>query len=178
MFDSDDQEVLDVVNDHDEVIGTISRGDMMKLKETSNRFLRIVEIFIQRPNGDIYLPRRSMEKKIAPGGLDLSVAGHILSGESYEQACIREIKEEADIDANLNDITFIAKLDPTPNLFYFRVIYLLHTDMSPRLSPEHTEAKWIAPDKLEETVQKDVPTKETLYEDISVLVNFLNNNQR
>jgi isopentenyl-diphosphate delta-isomerase len=173
MFASDDLEILDVVNAEDEVIGQVTRGDMMSLADKPDQFLRAVEIFLQRPDGAIYLPRRSKEKSIAPGGYDLSAAGHVNSGESYSEACVREVKEELGIDVSINDIKFVKRVNPTPDLFYFRMIYLLQTDKEPALSPEHTDFSWIQPDRLEEVVRNDVPTKDTLYEDIPILVDFL-----
>lgn len=174
MF-NDDLEILDVVNDNDEVIGTIARSDMMSLKNTPGRYLRSVDVFIQRPNGDICLPRRSLHKKIAPGGLDASASGHILSGETYEQACIREIKEETGIDVTMEDLVPIATIKPSSVLFYFRRLYLLRTSQEPQLSPEHTEIVWVAPGKLQDVVHNDAPTKQTLDDDIPALINFLRN---
>ncbi len=173
MFAEEDKEVLDVVNDKDEIIGQISRKDIMLLKDRKNEYLHVIEIFLQRPNGDIYLPRRSPHKKIAPDGYDHSAAGHITSGESYDQACIREIKEELGIDIGKDDLTFITKIPPSPELFYFRMLYLLRTDKQPVLSSEHTDFSWIKPDELEKIVRDDVPTKETLYEDIPLLIEYL-----
>ena len=63
MFEYEESELLDVVNDHDEVIDLIHRGDMMSLRDTPGRYLRVIEVFLQRSNGDIYLPRRSPHKK-------------------------------------------------------------------------------------------------------------------
>jgi isopentenyldiphosphate isomerase len=176
-FEHEEEEILDLVDDNDEVVGTIRRGDMMSLKETPGRYIRAVDIFIQRSNGDIYLPRRSKGKKLFPGGLDLSAAGHLNSGETYEEACVREVKEETGIVTTPDDFHFIAKLKPTPQLFYFDVIYLLRTDEEPKLSPEHTEGTWINPSQLETTVGNDVPTKHTLTTDIPILINYLNNEQ-
>lgn len=177
MFASDDHEILDVVDINDKVVGTINRGDAMELRDTSDRYIRAVEMFIQRSNGDIYLPRRSKHKKIAPGGLDLSVAGHVNTGETYEEACIREIKEEVGIVTTINQLVFITKITPSESLLYFRGIYLFRTDIVPILSSEHTEAEWIQPDKLIERLQNDIPTKETLYEDIVVLLDYLKTEQ-
>lgn len=173
MFDHEEQELLDVVNEKDEIVGQINRKDMMSLKERPGEYLHVIEIFLQRPNGDIYLPRRSPHKKIAPGGFDHSAAGHIMSGESYDKACIREVKEELGIDITPDELMFITKIPPSPQLFYFRMFYLLRTDKEPVLSPEHTEFMWVKPQDLEALVNNDVPTKETLYEDISLLVEYL-----
>lgn len=173
MFSADGDEILDVVNEDDEVIRQIPRRDILTLANESNSYLRAVELFIQRPNGDIYLPRRSKDKDIAPGGYDLSVAGHIFSGESYIQACVREIKEETGIDATPDDLKFIKRINPSPDLFYFRMLYLLRTDKIPTLSSEHAEFKWVKPSELDITIRADVPTKGTLIEDIPVLLTYL-----
>lgn len=173
MFEYEERELLDVVDDRDEVIGSIHRSDMMTLRDTSGNYLRVIEVFLQRTNGDIYLPRRSTEKKIFPGSLDHSAAGHMIKGESYEQALVRETHEELGMKTTPDDFVFIKKFSPTHELFYFRKFYLLRTDKEPLISPEHTEAIWIAPNKLQTFVENDIPAKHTIYEDIPVLVDFL-----
>ena len=100
-----------------------------------------------------------------------------MSGESYDQACIREVKEELGIDIATDELTFIAKIPPSPQLFYFRMFYLLRTDKEPRLSPEHVEFTWVKLNDLAEFVNNDVPTKETLYEDVPLLVEYLKGNR-
>lgn len=173
MFEYEESELLDVVNDKDEVIDVIHRSDIMSLRNTPGRYLHVIEVFLQRPNGDIYLPRRSSEKKLFPGSLDHSTAGHMMRGESYEQALLRETREELGIDATLKDFLFIKKFSPKDELFYFRKFYLLQTDATPRLSPEHTEAIWVPLNQLRDFLNNDIPTKSPLYEDVGVLVGFL-----
>lgn len=173
MFEHEEQELLDVVNDRDEVIDSIHRRDMMSLRDTPGRYLRVIEVFLQRPNGDIYLPRRSTEKKIFPGSLDHSAAGHIDKGESYENALVRETYEELGIKTVPNDFMLIKTFSPSSELFYFRKFYLLRTDEEPILSPEHTEAVWLPADKLQGFIDGDVPAKHTVYEDIPILIDFL-----
>lgn len=173
MFEHEEQELLDVVNESDEVVGSIYRGDIMSLNNTPGRYVRAVELFLQRPNGDIYLPRRSPEKKLFPSSLDHSAAGHMIKGESYEQALVRETKEELGIDVTPKDCVFIKKFTPTDEIFYFRKFYLLRTDKEPILSPEHVEATWIPPSQLQSFIENDLPTKHTMYEDIDALVDFL-----
>lgn len=170
---NEDQKLLDVVDENDEVIGTITRSDIMQLQQTPGRYLRAIDVFIQRSNGDLFLPRRASHKKIAPGGLDASASGHIASGESYEQACIREIYEETGLSVTMDDLILVGTIRPSQVLFYFRKLYLLRTDQSPSLSAEHTDAVWIAPDALADFVYNDIPTKQTLDDDIPLLVHYL-----
>lgn len=173
MFEHEEQELLDVVNDQDEVVDSILRADMMQLRDTPGRYLRVIELFLQRPNGDIYLPRCSPEKKIFPGSLDHSAAGHMMKGESYEDALVRETREELGIETTPTDFIFMKKFTPTNELFYFRKFYLLRTDKEPKLSSEHTEAVWLPPTQLQQALDRDVPAKHTMYEDIPILVDFL-----
>lgn len=175
---NEDQELLDVVDENDEVVDTITRSNMMQLQQTPGRYLRAIDVFIQRSNGDIFLPRRSLHKKIAPGGFDASASGHIASGESYEQACIREIYEETGLSVTMDDLILIGTIPPSKILFYFRKVYILRTDQVPRLSSEHTEGLWVTPESLAETVYKDVPTKQTLDDDIPLLVHYLQKESR
>ncbi len=173
MFEHEEKERLDVVDHNDTVIDSILRRDMMQLRDTPGRYLRVIELFLQRPNGDIYLPRRSTEKKLFPGSLDHSAAGHMLQGESYDTALVRETREELCIDTAPSDFVFVKKFTPSKDLFYFRNFYLLRSSQEPQLSDEHTEAVWLPPSQLQLFVDRDVPAKHTLYEDISELINFL-----
>lgn len=167
-------EILDVVDQHDSVIGTIRRGEIARLTQaTQPPYIRFVEAFIQRPNGDVWLPRRSLGKSIAPGGLDLSVAGHVLAGESYEHACIREAAEEAGLRPTHHSLQLIRRFSPRPDAPYFRHLYLIQTTQEPTLSNEHTEASWVRPQDLESVLRHDVPTKDTFYEDIPALLEYL-----
>lgn len=173
MFEHEEQELLDIVDHSDTVVDSICRRDMMQLRNTPGRYLRVIEVFLQRPNGDIYLPRRSQHKKLFPGSLDHSAAGHMIQGESYSEALVRETHEELGIHAAPSDFIFIKKFSPSAELFYFRNFYLLRTTQKPQLSDEHTEAVWLPPDKLQAFLAQDVPAKHTLYEDISTLQEFL-----
>lgn len=89
-----DDEVFDVVNEADEVIGQSSR------KEIHEKGLihRAVHILVRNKHGDILLQKRSPWKDRHPGVWDSSAAGHVDAGETYTQAAIREIGEELGMD--------------------------------------------------------------------------------
>jgi len=60
-----------------------------------NRYLhQVVHLHVTGPSGDLYLQKRSMSKDIQPGKWDTSVGGHVLSGETVEEALFREAREE------------------------------------------------------------------------------------
>ena len=92
----EETEIFDVVDDHDEVVGSASRGSVHRqgLKHRSVHLLA----FNQR--GEVLLQKRSKRKDTFPNTWDSTVSGHVDSGESYDQAVIRESLEEMGIEFN------------------------------------------------------------------------------
>lgn len=82
--------MLDVVNDMDEVIGKVAYEEVYK----KLLFHRIVHILIFNTQGKLALQKRSKTKEYLPGYWSTSVGGHVQSGESYEEAALREYEEE------------------------------------------------------------------------------------
>lgn len=89
-----EEEIFDVVDDHDQVIGQASRGTVHrdKLKH------RAIHIFVHNSTGKIFLQKRSMAKDCFPGKWDSSASGHLDSGEEYDECSIRELREELGVD--------------------------------------------------------------------------------
>ncbi len=88
-------ELLDLVDENDRVIGTALRGDCHGNPENLHR---AVHLFVFNQAGDLYLQRRSMAKQVQPGKWDTSVGGHISAGEEYLDALYRETHEELRLD--------------------------------------------------------------------------------
>ena len=93
-------EVFDVVDEHDRVIGREYR------RETHRRRLRhrAIHIFWLRSDGRLCLQRRSYAKDNAPGLLSTSCAGHVDSGEDYLTAAVRELREELGVTVRAADL--------------------------------------------------------------------------
>ena len=88
-----------------------------------------------RSNGDVWVPVRSQTKRIAPGGYDYGVAGHVPSGETYERAVILEAQEEAGLVLEEDNAILIEhQLPSESNGPYFSNFYLIRTDSAPALS--------------------------------------------
>ncbi len=90
-----DDEVFDIVNGHDEVIGRATR------REAHARGLwhRATHVVVEDGQGRVFLQKRSMAKDTAPGRWDSACSGHVDAGESYEAAAVRELREEIGLDA-------------------------------------------------------------------------------
>ena len=84
------EEIFDVVNERDEVIGQAPRS------EVHRRGLphRAVHVLVFNTRGDLFLQKRSMKKDCYPGAWDSSASGHLDRGEDYDVCAVREVREE------------------------------------------------------------------------------------
>ena len=89
-------EILDIVNEKDEVIGQKTRKEV----HSSNLVHRGAHVFVFNSRSEILLQKRSLKKDKYPGFWG-DVAGHIDSGEGYEESARRELKEEIGIESKL-----------------------------------------------------------------------------
>lgn len=86
-------ELVDVVDDDDRVLHTVSR----RVMRAERLMHRAVFIAVQHPDGRLLVHRRSEAKDLWPGWWDLAVGGVVASGEAYDDAARRELAEEVGI---------------------------------------------------------------------------------
>jgi len=84
------QEIFDVVNERDEVIGQAPRSEVHRL----GLLHRAVHVLVFNAAGQVFLQKRSMTKDRQPGLWDSSASGHVDSGEDYDTCAVRELSEE------------------------------------------------------------------------------------
>ena len=84
------EEIFDVVNDRDEVIGQRPRSEIHRMKLNH----RAVHVLVFNTRGELFLQKRSLKKDCFPGAWDSSASGHLNSGESYDACAVREVREE------------------------------------------------------------------------------------
>jgi isopentenyldiphosphate isomerase len=84
------EEIFDVVNERDEVIGQQPRSEVHRL----NLRHRAVHVLVFNARGQIFLQKRSMKKDRHPGAWDSSASGHLDHGENYDACAVREAGEE------------------------------------------------------------------------------------
>lgn len=88
-------ELLDLINEKDEIIGTVWKSEAHKIPKLIHREVAIV---IFNDKGETLLQQRSMQKKVNPGEWKVAAAGHIGSGEDPVDAIKREVQEELGIE--------------------------------------------------------------------------------
>ncbi len=84
-------ELFDLVDERDQIIGTVRRGDAHR---DPSLIHRSVQILVQDGDGRILLQLRSARKDLFPGYYCASASGHVMSGETYDATASREIVEE------------------------------------------------------------------------------------
>lgn len=90
------EEIFDVVNDRDEVVGQQSRSEVHRLGLQH----RAVHVLVFDSRGQVFLQKRSMKKDRQPGLWDSSASGHLDSGEEYDACAVRELREEIGLGLN------------------------------------------------------------------------------
>ena len=84
------EEIFDVVDDRDQVVGTATRSEVHARKLRH----RAVHVFLFNLKGELFVQKRAATKDSFPGCYDSSASGHLNSGEDYDPCAKRELQEE------------------------------------------------------------------------------------
>jgi isopentenyl-diphosphate delta-isomerase len=141
-----EDELLDLVNQNDEIIGTVWKSEAHKNPKLIHREIAIA---IFNNNGKVLLQQRSMNKS-HPGSWKITAAGHIKSGEDPIVAAKRELAEELGLDVNLTYLKKVHESTPTESKFYW--VYYALVDGEPKTTLDYSEvmdSAWVGMDELE-----------------------------
>ena len=158
-----EDELLDLVNEQDQVIGTIWRSQAYEQNKLAS--LRAVWLLIRNQDGKFWIPRRHASKKTLPNCLDGSAAGHVGSGETYEQAMIREVQEELNINILDLPYRFVGKLIPQEGAICFVEIFELQVPNDFIIDynkDDFSEFFWLSPQEIIEKINNGEKAKESL----------------
>ena len=98
------EEWLDLVDENNVIVGQVTRK--RALQEGLHH--RAVYVWLCKENGEMLLQKRANSKRIGGGQWDISVAEHLLPGETYRDATQRGLLEELNIsDADLSNTPFL-----------------------------------------------------------------------
>jgi isopentenyl-diphosphate delta-isomerase type 1 len=86
-----EEEIFDIVDEQGRIRAQATRQEC----HADPRLIhRAVHVFVFNQDGDLFLQKRSLKKRIQPGKWDTSVGGHVAQGESFAAAALREMAEE------------------------------------------------------------------------------------
>ena len=102
----------------------------------------------------IFIQKRSKSKVESPGLWDISSAGHVDSGETYEKCAHRELWEELQIKGVLTPLT---KIGACVETYQENIqVYICHTDEKIIINKEEiSEGKYLDLAILQKEVQKN-----------------------
>lgn len=86
-------ERLDIVDENNNIVTTATRNNILK----HNLIHRGVVIFIFNSKGEIFIHKRTANKKIYPGMWNMTCGGSVVSEENFFKGAIRETTEETGI---------------------------------------------------------------------------------
>ena len=125
-----------------------------------------IEAWIYHPEEREILLLKVEDKKVS---FWQPITGGIESGESPEEACLREIKEETGLVLHRSNLTSLGDLTVKidENLTIHKNLFLVLTDQKEiQISDEHVGAQWVALDKV--SSQLYWPSNQATFEMISL----------
>jgi len=146
-----DEEIFDVVNERDEVIGRKPRNEVHRL----GLMHRAAHVLVFNKRGKVFLQKRSMKKDRQPGLWDSSTSGHVDSGEDYDACAVRELREE--IGLRVSEVPRrLFKLPASAETDQEHVwVYRCEAEGPFQLHPEEIErGDWFEPGKVTSWMRK------------------------
>jgi isopentenyldiphosphate isomerase len=139
------EEIFDVVNEHDEVVGRCPRSEVHRLGLRH----RATHALVFNKCGQVFLQKRSMKKDRQPGLWDSSASGHVDGGEDYDACVVRELREE--IGLQISQVPRrLFKLAASPETDQEHVwVYRCEAEGPFRLHPDEIErGDWFEPTEV------------------------------
>jgi len=139
------EEIFDVVNERDEVIGQRPRREVHRLGLKH----RAIHVLVFNARGEVFLQKRSLKKDRESGKWDSSTSGHVDSGEDYDACAVRELREEIGLEVK-SCSQRLFKIDARPETGWeFCWVYRCESEGPFQLHPDEIErGGWFAPEKI------------------------------
>ncbi|MFD3438750.1 NUDIX hydrolase [Streptomyces sp. NPDC058685] len=131
-------EILDIVDASDRVVGQARRGDVYA------RGLRHRCVFIQARDaqGRVFVHRRTPTKLVFPSMYDMFVGGVVGAGEEYDDAALREAEEELGVSGLPRPTPLFRFLYEDGPRTWWSAVYEVRCELP--VDPQQEEVAWHA----------------------------------
>jgi len=133
-------ELLDVVDDDDRVVGRARREDVY----ARGLRHRTVMVVVRDPAGRVLVHRRTATKLVAPSLLDMMIGGVVDAGEGYDACAVRELAEEAGVTGVVPRRAFAFRYDDDAGLTPAQWIAVYEVAWDGPIVPQPSEVAWWA----------------------------------
>ncbi|MFF3248059.1 NUDIX hydrolase [Streptomyces sp. NPDC002870] len=139
-------EILDIVDEQDEVIGQAPRGEAY----ARGMRHRCAFILVRDGQGRIFVHRRTPTKLVFPSLYDMFVGGVVGAGESYDAAALREAEEELGVSGLPRPAPLFKFLYESGDQTWWSAVYEVRCELP--VNPQAEEVAWydfLSPEELE-----------------------------
>ena len=102
---------------------------------------------IKNSDGEILIVKRHPKSRTDPDTWELP-GGKVDEGESFDDALVREIKEETNLDCKVGDLAIAIQHDYPYNRTVQMIMYLDDVEGELMISDAHTDAKYASIDEI------------------------------
>ena len=149
-------ELLDLVNKDNEVIGKVMREvhhANVAYYTARGEYWRGVASFVVNSEAKVWTPTRQTWRRVAPDGLDFAMAEHVQSGEDHLAGAVRGMKEELNLDVDADDLEQLVQFVSDAVGCIMR-IYVYYSDETPNYNTDdYRSAEWLSIDELKGQLQ-------------------------
>jgi isopentenyl-diphosphate Delta-isomerase len=144
-------DLIDRVDEHDNVVGKVRRGDALR----GHTGFRVVHVLVVGLDHRVLLQQVGQDGTRSPGKWGASIAGYLHAGETPLDGAARRLREELSVTANLDFCGRTRMRDAGSTKFIY--VYVARTAAVPKIvDPGHVAALryWNA-DDLDRAVQEE-----------------------
>lgn len=102
-----DESLLDLVDDQDQAIGVVRRGEVFD----RHAGFRVAHVFVFDAGGRLLVQQLGAARTRNPLRWGSSVAGYLHAGETYDEAATRRLFEELGLSTPLDEVAYTSMVD-------------------------------------------------------------------
>ncbi|MSR32654.1 MAG: NUDIX domain-containing protein [Gemmataceae bacterium] len=150
-------ELVDVVNEAGEVIGTVTRGEMRQQRLPH----RCVYLLVFNTKGELYIHLRTQTKDVFPSYWDLCAGGVVSAGEDFLTGAKREGREELGVKISPEPL-FPFRYEDAKTIVHSVVYRVIHDGPFQLQAEEVVQGEFVPMEKLEARLSQDCFTPDGL----------------